>query len=371
MTASPSAGSGARFAFLNPVDGDVLLGPTEFRFRVEADNGDDAAPVDRIDVWADGRLIGSAAAPGWSLHWDAPAALSVGRVRATAYAGVQPVATRSIRTISGGLIGHVSVDAVQLYPVVRDRSGRYVSGLRREDFVVLDEGEPVELDGFAHTAESLGAGILLDVSASMEGELVVVQQAASRFIERLGEDDAVAMFAFNHRLHRAGVAPDAHADGRRWLLELEAGGGTALYDALVLVLDELGRFTGRKVAVLFSDGRDSHSLTSLARAAQVARANEVILYPIARVARADHLAARSDLRLLAKETGGEAHFFATHDELERAFDSILNDVRAQYSLSFTPPAGARGERRVEVKVRQAGYQVRCRRTYELGGLSSP
>ncbi len=73
---------------------------------------------------------------------------------------------------------------------------------------------------------------------------------------------------------------------------------------------------------------------------------------------------REDLRLLAEETGGELYIIQKFKQLPQAFDSILDDLRAQYRLAYDPPAGPSGERALRVEIpAHPRYRVRCRKSY--------
>ena len=66
---------------------------------------------------------------------------------------------------------------------------------------------------------------------------------------------------------------------------------------------------------------------------------------------------------LASESGGQAYFIQRARELEGTFDSVLLDLRSQYVLSYEPPEGPEGLRRIRVEIEEGRYVVRCRRSY--------
>ena len=355
---APAAGA-ADLAFVSPRDGELVAGDMQFELRVR-----EGADIARVDVYVAGTLAGSALPPDWSFAWSAPTLVGAPIVAIAFGASGRPGERVRIKTAEHVVTEWVDVNAVQLYPVVTDRGGHYVHGLEREAFSVLDQGKPVPIEYFSEHHEHLRLAIVLDTSRSMTGKLSFVTEAAWGLIQRLESDDLVSLYAFNHELV---VGPHATA-GETATLEpfvrqLAPSGGTALYDALSEVLRDLAPGNGRKAIILFSDGRDEQSLLTLAQVVNSARQSEAILYTVGAGSSERDIEARADLEQLARETGGQALFFDNYRKLDSVFESVLLDLRSQYSLSYTPPVGESGVRAIEVKVEGAAYRVRCRPSY--------
>lgn len=344
------------FEFVAPRDGELLAGATDFRFTLLG-----GTQPERIDVYVAGKLVGAAKAPDWWFRWEAPLGLGRAEIVALAYREGEVVSRRRIHAADIGFSDQIDVVEVELYPVVRDRRGRYVSGLRREDFVVLDQRKPVEIAAFATEVASLNLAILVDTSRSMENDLALVKTAAAQFLDRLGGADEISIYSFNHAVQPLVLRGRDLAAAQRSLAALTAGGGTALYDAILRVLSDLAPIPGRKAVLLFSDGRDERSLSPLARATQMAKESEVIVYAIGR--EEEEKTTREDLALLAQGTGGEVFFIDKYKELPQVFSAILRDLRAQYRLAYVAPPGPSGLRRIQVQVTREDLSVRCRGTY--------
>jgi VWFA-related protein len=379
LAAAPANATGD-VAFVTPRDGDLIAGDTRFSFRVQ-----EGAAVSRVDVYVAGTLVGSALPPDWSFRWTATHSLVGATILAVAFdASGDPVERVRIRTSDNVVEEWVDVKAVQIYPVVTDRGGRYVRGLTRESFAILDQGKPVAIEYFSEGLGDLELAIMLDTSRSMTGKLSFVVEAALRLIAQLRAGDRVSIYAFNHGLI-AGPSPGAAAaaaedasspaadTAARAALDFEAtetfvrglvpGGGTALYDALSGVLGDLAATAGRKAVILFSDGKDEQSLLTLAQVVSRARESEAIVYTVGAGGGASDDEARRDLETLGGETGGQALFFGSYRKLDEVFAAVLLDLRSQYALSYTPPTGETGVRAIEVKVAGPGYRVRCRPSY--------
>jgi VWFA-related protein len=352
------------FNFMSPKSGGLLIGPTLFQFEV-------VAPVDRIDVYVGGRLIGAAKPPEWTLSWEAPSGLASLEIRAIGFHAGKVVDKVSIRTADGSFFDSVDVTAVQLYPVVTDRKGRYVESLRAEDFELLERGAPVPIDSFAAERGPLHLSILIDVSLSMKDNLAIVQDAATRFLDYTEPGDEISIYGFNHGLISALERGTDRQLAKAKIEQLQADGGTALYDAVIRVLADIAprKVSGavthpdRQAILLFSDGVDERSLAPLSRAVEKARQSDVVLYAIAAGDQLDTLMARADLKDLATETGGDFYMAEKLKELPGIFARVARDLASQYRVSFTPPPGAKGERKIEVRVKNDDYRVRCRQAY--------
>lgn len=361
LVAGSAGGQPAVVELLSPVDGDVVAGETEVRVAV------DGAQVERVDVYVRGRLVGSAVPPEWRFTWTAPLDLSGTEIVALAYAGGSVVTRASVRTAAAGFSELVQVVGVDLFPVVLDRRGRYVRDLAQEEFTVLEDGRPVELDGFERTVRDFDLVIVLDVSGSMSGQIGVVQSAAESLVARLDDEDQVAVYAFNHGLRRVSPMTADKGLARKAIRELSASGGTALYDSLLQVLEELPvTGVGRTVVVVFSDGRDESSLVPLSAVVARARKMRVVVYSVATEEVADGGKGRFDLEQITSGTGGLAFPIRKLTEIGSAFEEMFSDIQAQYRLSYTPLPGPAGLRRIEVRVARKGLRVRCRESYSYG-----
>ena len=178
-----------------------------------------------------------------------------------------------------------SVDLVSVAAVVRDRRGRLVGDLAREDFEIFDAGVRRHIVEFAPSADGpVSLAILFDTSGSMrvtdnlrEG-LAVVEQLLVQL--RPGADE-VAFFAFDSGLRQlSGFTSDA-AVVRRLLAELDGFGTTALYDAVGTVALELDdRPHRRRALVLVTDGLDTSSRRSAADVSGIASASDVPVYVV-------------------------------------------------------------------------------------------
>ena len=177
-----------------------------------------------------------------------------------------------------------NTDLINVTVTITDDNGRFVPGLRREDFIVYEDGKPQEVQQFDADRVPVSLGIALDTSGSMAGvKMKSAEAALNRFLfDLLGKKDQVFLYRFDSRpeliqgwtLDRAAVS--------RALGKIEPRGGTALYDTIAEAIPLSQKGSERKKAlVLISDGDDTTSHVALRDAEQLIRESEVLVYAIA------------------------------------------------------------------------------------------
>jgi Ca-activated chloride channel family protein len=157
----------------------------------------------------------------------------------------------------------------------------------------------------------------------------------------------------------------------RGLGQLRADFATALYDAVYLGSERLGRKQGRKVLVVVSDGGDTASTATYAKALEEALRNDVMIYSVIDVpieaSAGRELGGEHALITLAEQTGGKS-FYVSDGGLDKAFAQVSDDLRTQYLLGYYPRNQEPGKvfHRVEVTVpraKAAEFNIRHRTGY--------
>ena len=154
------------------------------------------------------------------------------------------------------------VELINVTTTVSDASGRFVPGLRKEDFLVFEDDRPVEITHFNAERVPVSLGIALDTSGSMAGDKIREAEAAlNRFAyELLDKEDELFLYRFsNYPTLLQGWTTERELIGRA-LGRLTPNGGTALYDTVVqaIPLAARGRFP-KKALLIISDGNDTSS----------------------------------------------------------------------------------------------------------------
>jgi VWFA-related protein len=175
------------------------------------------------------------------------------------------------------------VELINVTATVTDGSGRFVSGLRKEDFRVYQDDQLQEITHFNNERVPVSLGIVLDTSGSMDGEkMVAARQALDRFLlDLLGPDDEVFLYKFDSNPE---LVHGWTTDKRRVSAELariRPRGGTAMYDAVAeaVPLAQSGKHR-KKALVIISDGNDTSSRTAVAALQEQIRETEILVYAI-------------------------------------------------------------------------------------------
>jgi VWFA-related protein len=274
------------------------------------------------------------------------------------------------------------VDLVTVNATVRDRKGRLVKGLEKQDFEVLDHGERRTISEFRAEPTPVSLAILFDISGSMRvaDRMTAAKFAAHHVLSWLepGRDEA-ALFTFDSRLHQ--VAPFT-VDTRALqgaLGEVDPFGATSLHDAIAEAAKRAAERTGRRRAVVvITDGIDTASGLTPGQVSGIASSIDVPVYIMATVLPIDHLGRegalpRQDAVIgdgtiddLATWTGGALYYVSTPSDTSNVSREVLDELRTQYVIAFEP-AATQGWRPLEVRTRNKEYVVRARSGYMAGG----
>jgi Ca-activated chloride channel homolog len=264
-------------------------------------------------------------------------------------------------------------ELVVLHVSVRDGSGRYITGLPKEAFTVIDDGKPQTLEMFSADEVPATVGFLIDNSNSMRPSRERVIASAVSFLNNSHPKDEVFVLTFNETVRRAWAPSivdemDAAAFSKTINAEIVGRGMTAIYDGILAGLDWLTRARHtRQVLVVVSDGGDNASSAKVDDVLKRVRDSDATVYTVAML---DSLMTRDGnpklLKRLAKATGGEFYEPRKLDDVPEAFEKIAKDIRSAYTIAYVPTAGGDGaaERRrrtVRVYVRsQDGHALKVR-----------
>lgn len=275
------------------------------------------------------------------------------------------------------LVGTVSAERldvclVDLFVVVTNRWGEPVRGLGREDFRVRlhgRDGRQVPVTRFREASEvPLALGLLVDSSESMRLIMDETKEAAQRFLERtlVPGDEAflVDVDTVPRLVHAMSPSP---AELAAAFADLEPGGTTALYDAILLGLLRLERHPGRRALVVLTDGRDFGSDFGPRRCRRHATGAGVPVYVLSLAGMpGDRTSPERNFRLeaLARATGGRVLPVQSLEGIDRAYREIDRELRSQYVLGLSSDRVLTAEEldAIEVQVTRPGLQVRAARS---------
>ena len=207
----------------------------------------------------------------------------------------------------------------------------------------------------------------LDVSSSMTDALPRLKEAAKTFLDGLRSDDQVTLLAFNENIFMPARRSTDKVVRARAIDRMEPWGGTALYDVIIKAVELLGRQSGRRSIVLFSDGDDQSSHSPLEAAIARTEGSDATIYVIGRGRAVKAAELQALMNRLASVSGGRAFFTDDIGRLDGIFAEILEDLRNQYFLSYPTPSSQRDGawHKIRVEVSGGRHNVRARQGYRL------
>jgi len=320
----------------------------------------------------------------------------------------------------------VHVKVVNVPATVRDKHGKIVNNLTKDDFVLEEDGRAQTLRYFSQENNlPLTLGLLVDTSMSQRRVLGQERTASSSFIDQMlrpGKDKAF-LIHFDHEVeldqdltssreklrsaldslqtpqfaqtsggNSQGQSPGGYPGRRGHHDGSSRGGGTLLYDAVYLASDELmKKQSGRKALIVLSDGDDRGSKETLLTAIETAQRADTIIYSILfkddedrgfggrgmaghhggwgggrdRYPQEQRVDGKKILEQMSRETGGRLFEVSGKQTVEKIYAQIEEDLRNQYSLGYTPDRidPGQGLHKISVKTRQKDLVVHAREEY--------
>ncbi len=335
------------------------------------------------------------------------------------------------------------VKLVQLYATVRDAKGAIVKDLDKPDFILKQDGETRPIQYFSRESNlPLTIGLLVDTSGSQRRVLEDERSASFKFLDQVLREDKDKAFiihfdrevellqdltsshpkledalnlltvdkpTYASRQGGGGYPGGGNGGGGGWpgggagwpggggggggrrgggAQRGQHGGGTSMYDAILLAGDEvLRKPKGRKAMILMTDGVDNNSKVSLSDSIEAAQKSDTLVYsilfsdataygggvpqiPIGRRGIGGRGSGDSPedgkrvLQRISKETGGGFFEVSKKHPLDETFARIQEELRSQYSLAFTPDSGDSSTyHRVELTTVKADLKVQTREGY--------
>src|SRR5271167_4702017 len=324
----------------------------------------------------------------------------------------------------------VEVKTVSLLATVRDKHGKIVSNLAKDDFQLDEDGRPQTINYFAHESDlPLRLGLLVDTSLSQRRVLDQERSASYSFLDKLLRQDKDLAFVihFDREVELLQDFTPSRPQLQAALQKLSTpqfdgggsnggsgngggggggrsrgsrGGGTLLYDAIFLGSDELmSKQQGRKALIILSDGVDHGSRETMAEAIATAQRADTIIYSILFADDEDNYSrpggfgmggrgggmgggrgggryppqeqrpdGKKILEQISKETGGRMFKVSKKETVDAIYAEIEEDLRNQYSLAYTPDKGNTvGYHKIHLTVgKQKDLVVQARDGYYFG-----
>ncbi|HEX3526877.1 MAG TPA: VWA domain-containing protein [Thermoanaerobaculia bacterium] len=355
---------------IRPTADQPLFGETEV--LVDARPG--GSPVRQVELYFDSLRVGSVEAPPYKFVVDAGQENKTHRIEAVAHDDAGATATASLTTPVLRVDMQIDVRLQQLFVSV-EHATQPDARLGRDDFIILDDGEPQTLSTFEQGDVPFNAVLLLDASTSMEKpQLDTAVDGVRSFTRAMSRLDETKLLVFTDHVLVETPFTNLPSILTLGLSDVQAQGGTALHDALYLGLKRLEDRPGRKIAILLSDGLDIESVVPMQTVRAVARRSQTVLYwlrlrppgedkekgPLKAYYTAwrdaeGNRRALDDLRAAVLESGGRIDTLQGIEEVPAVLARILKELRGQYVLGFSPTVhhGPGAWHKIEVQVRDA------------------
>lgn len=282
----------------------------------------------------------------------------------------------------GEMVTAVTPQLMRVNASVTDRNGRAIPGMRDADFVVFEDGSERQIVTVTPASEPFNLVLMLDVSGSVEERIDFIRKAARDFLRTASPQDRISIISFNDDIKIiSNFTTDRTLLSKR-LDELDAGGSTALYDSLGYTLvDALKPLRGERTAVvIMSDGDDNKSFVPFPAILEAVIESGALIYPLyvpsglipeASVPkpsltvdpmRAKYLTittrAAEEGERLASVSGGLFYPIKRIEDLQKAYDDVVAQMRTAYTITYSSTANGTGHRRVRVRANRDGASVR-------------
>jgi Ca-activated chloride channel family protein len=294
------------------------------------------------------------------------------------------------------------VAEVDMLLSVVNRKQKFIVDLEKSDFRVLEDNHEQKIEFFSRQIDlPLRLGLLMDTSNSIRPRLQFEKEAATNFVSNTLRKDRDQMFIMTFDSDPQIVANWTNdAEKLRTTIDAQhAGGGTALYDAMIKSAEMLinappvknGSPEVHRVLVVISDGDDNLSSHTRADVIDALGRAGVQVYTISTSIqwitpeesndpskKFDRKWGYTDgdqiLLKFADETGGRSFFPYHVDDVLQGFESISIEIRSQYMLGYIPVNGLTDGKFRKVKIEVPGHkelEIRSRKGYYAVSPSAP
>lgn len=282
----------------------------------------------------------------------------------------------------GEIATSISPQLMRVNASVTDRNGRAIPGMRNSDFVVYEDGSERKIVDVTPTTEPFNLVLLLDVSGSVEERIDFIRKAARDFLSTASPQDRISIISFRDDIKIiSGFSTDRNLLSRK-LDELDAGGATALYDAIGYTLvDTLKPLRGERTAVvILSDGDDNKSFIPFPAILEATSESGALIYPLyvpsglipegsvpqpsitVDPMRTRYLTittrAAEEGQKLATASGGVFYPIKRLEDLQKAYDDVVAQMRTAYTITYASGSDGKGHRRIRVGTNRNGASVR-------------
>jgi len=308
----------------------------------------------------------------------------------------------------------VKTTLVSVPVIVSDRAGRYISGLKANDFKLYQDRIEQPISVFDAAEEPLNVALIIDTSKSTRDVLDDIRSAGSKFLKELRPQDHAMVLSVDADVHVLSQLTSDRKVLEKAVHNARTGDeiGTVLRDGIAEVIEHnFKRVDGRKAIIVLTDGKDAGSEIGEQQLLDEATESGAMIYPVLfdttfqrrgwigatdfprrrrwggpggfpppsrprNQRRRDRAERRTEeavnfLEQLAEASAG--HYYTSKSgDLKTTFNLIAEELRHQYRLGFYPDNNKMDGNRHTLKVEVAtpDLVVRARRSYQAAGASN-
>src|SRR5215471_2878800 len=234
---------------------------------------------------------------------------------------------------------NVNVDLTEVHVNDTDENDHPIGNLTKENFKIFEDRTEQNISVFKHEDIPVSLGLVLDNSRSIEPRKQRLDAAALSFVQKSNPEDEtfIVHFDFDARLSQDFTGDEKALE--KALSGMKPYGQTALYDALLLGIDEMDQAKYPKKAILLiTDGLDNVSKHTLDEVLERLKHSQVAVYPVGLLSASEGEKAEQDLIKIADASGGKAYFPENPDEARAMMERVARDLREQYTIAYEPSA---------------------------------
>jgi len=282
----------------------------------------------------------------------------------------------------GEIATEVSPQLMRVNASVTDRNGRAIHDMRVSDFLVYEDGSERKIVNVTPTSEPFNLVLLLDVSGSVEERIDFIRKAARDFLNTASPQDRISIISFRDDIQVISGFSTHRSLLSKKLDEIDAGGATSLYDAIAYTLvDTLKPLRGERTAiVILSDGDDNKSFVPFPAILEATSESGALIYPLyvpsglipessvprpsitVDPMRTRYLTittrAEEEGQKLASASGGVFYSIKRLEDLQKAYDDVVAQMRTAYTITYASNANSTSHRRIRVRTNRDGASIR-------------
>lgn len=356
-----------RVWFSSPQNDDMWIREKKIEVRLQ---NIDAKKIRSVEIYLDGKFIKEFKSPPYTMTYNF-GQLPKNRSLRVLVKDIHKIVIleREIKSYHFDDTRIVDVAQVVVPVVVTDQNGYYIKDLKKDDFIITEEGVIQEITYFAKKGKTkFNLALLMDISSSMKDKIGDVKDAAKIFLEALiSKNDKAIIIMFNHEVFEDTDFTNNIDELINSLSIAFPFGATALYDAIAYSIKLLRGIPGRNIIILFSDGEDNSSYIDPYSLIKKVEKSNCVIYSIGkRTAFFDDIRYQDILKNISVSSGGITFMFDDVSDIPAIYREIRRDIRAKYIVQFKPKKKGKLKRFRKITVKVKGkkrYKIRTIKGY--------